>query len=334
MCDCCNNLLYALSSRQELNWATFKELVEGFYPRMAHEHSGLQSVDELRRHVVRTLDLLGHCEFSFECDERRVYISPPVLALLPNVGQPKAILCGARSPRTLSTLEEAGASGSFSRKVSFRRQSLGGNTVCAPDRLSVIASDSKTLMTLADKLGYRFSETPPAWPIVYFAGSLESFLSSCVWSNELSLNWRRWDFDLGRLVFSSQHVDSPLLSRYEDPVRFTQRYYLQYGNHSAQVDLDWGRYAALHLAQVNVLAYDEVQELFVVPCGASLPRLFARALGLCSGYAPLVVNYTLPAIPGTEGQPSCYVFKEVPPVIAFTLAKKLGQSLICRSVKL
>lgn len=331
MCKCCNNLLYALSARQELSWFTFKELIEGFYPQIALEHPNLSGVEELRRQVVRTLDLLAHCEFSFS-DENRVYTSPPVLALLPKAGLPRAILCGARGPTTFRDLQRAGASAN--PKMSIECQPLSRDNMCAPDRICVSAGSFESLRVLSTRMGFEFSDVPPAWTIVHFAGSLETYLSSRAWSEGLSLNWRRWDFDLSTLSFTSQHVDSPILCRYEDPVRLVPRYYLKHGNQWAQVDLDWGRYAALNLAHMNVLIYDEARELLAVPRGASLPRLYARVLGLSSGRAPQIINGKLPASFGMAELSSFYLYSEVPPAIATELAKKLGQPLTGSAIEL
>jgi hypothetical protein len=110
----------------------------------------------------------------------------------------------------------------------------------------------------------------------------------------------------------------PGLARFRDPTTSLWRYWLRQGQHSAEVNPDWGRYLALEHAAQHVLAHTPADEL-AVPLGALLPAPLAATVGLCSGQAPRLLR--------AGPRRSCLVFSSVPRFLAERVADKLSQAL-------
>ncbi|MBW4496741.1 MAG: hypothetical protein KME26_27425 [Oscillatoria princeps RMCB-10] len=322
-----DQLLYVISAKKEMSWASFKEAWDYLYrlqtPSGDLEQEESNYKNKLLR-VRRALDSLGHCDFDFSDDGSKVYAAPPVLVRLPCAGFPQAILAGARSPQTVQQLSDACQSvgGHVNLEVAEQPDKL----VLVPKRVAVQAEEVRELEEIAKSLGIPFIETPSAWLLLNFSGSLDDYLATLKGSANSDLPWKRQTFDPRSLQFrQNQQTDIGIrLSQYSHPVRNTPLYYLWQDGQCAQIDRNWGRYAVLRAARVNVLVCDERRFLMAVPAGARLPHLLERALTLCSGY---VATYTenLPAYsPEIRGW---NLFRDIPPQIAEMTAAKLGQSL-------
>jgi hypothetical protein len=142
------------------------------------------------------------------------------------------------------------------------------------------------------------------------------------------LDWARRDYEVRSLQFrmARASADEVRLSVYEHPVKPATLCYFWHSGAYREVDRDWGRYALLRHAGVEVLVYDPRQFVLLVPSGAPLPRLFARACVLCSGHAPRFVRRGKVPLASRE-RIGFHVFRGVPPVVARTLAGKLRQRL-------
>ena len=57
-----------------------------------------------RWRALRELNTLGHVDLELSTNNIQVHIAPPVLAALPGLGAPRAVLCGARSPNFIEGL--------------------------------------------------------------------------------------------------------------------------------------------------------------------------------------------------------------------------------------
>lgn len=323
-----DRLLYVISARTELTWSAFKQIFDYLYTiRTCSGELGLDTLPYQRRMTLRALDALGHCDVSFSEDGGKIFVAPPVLARLPCLGLPKAVLVGERSPETMKQLSAARST--FGQKVRFEVREHGGDLALVPPRLLIEAESINLLADLAATLRIRFEEEPPAWSLLHFSSSLHEYLAMFEWSAASELNWKRKDFDMSSLQFRTTYqADTPVrLSSYSDRVRNLQIHRLWKNEQWVLVDRDWGRYAAFRETGVNVLAYDQQRFLMAVPASAPLPRLFARALTLCSGFAaPFIpkhsVSYESPEAWGFT------LFRDVPPQVAEIVASKLGQTLL------
>jgi len=262
-----------------------------------------------------------------------LFVAPATLVRLPILGLPQAILCGARGPQTVRQLEEEAAIDERVFKIHATPQDTESRFT--PRRILVEGQSARDLLLLAQRVGITYVDPPPAKGMLEFAASLDGYLSRCNWMVRPELSWVRRDFDLERRQFRqpSNSVSPMRLSSYDDPIRQVRVYFLWRGDMAVQVDLDWGRYAALQAAKAQVLLYDAGSYSLVVPGGVPLPRILARAITLCSGSVPRRVNEgglrTQACIRGSYD-----VYAQIPPSIAALLAAKLGQHVVHASLSL
>lgn len=278
--------------------------------------------------TTRALSMLGHCDFDFE--DSKVRAAKPVLARLPLPGLPQAaVLAGARSPTTLERLEEAREA--IDGHVDAAYGGHAANTFLLPQRASVEAGSTDLIGSLAEQLGIRFEEKPPALNIASYAGTLDEYVSSLPKSKSGELEtWPSpFNFDTETLRFEEADGETAeiKLVRRTDPVTTLSRFFLVEDGRRREVDRDWGRYVMLSSEKVRVLSYDRRRFVMAVPIGASLPRLFGRALALCSGYAPQFVWASQLDLPIAETR-GYRLYRWVPPQMAGMIAGKLDQRLI------
>ena len=328
-----DRLLYVISARAEVTWPAFKQIFDYLYMiRRCSRELSLDTLPYQRRMTLRAIDALGHCDVSFDEGGGKIFVAPPVLARLPCLGLPQAVLVGERSPQTMKQLSEARSA--FGQHVRCDAREHGSDLALVPQRLLIEAESTNQLADIATALRIRFEEEPPAWSLLHFSSSLDEYLAIFEWSAARELNWKRKDFDISSLQFRTIHqAETPTrLSSYSDRVRNLQIHRLWKNGRWVQIDRDWGRYAVLRETGVNVLVYDLQRFLMAVPASAPLPRLFARALALCSGFAaPFIpkhgVSYESPEAWGFT------LFRDVPPQIAEMVATKLGQTLLPYSLE-
>jgi hypothetical protein len=326
-------LLSVLSAKQEMSWAAWKKAFDYLSTTpTATEPFQIDSLRAERTDVLRALGALGHCDVEF--DERgsgRVFVAPPVLARLPLAGLPQAVLAGSRTLQTVQQLVEACRNSGGEIKIEITAQLARLRLL--PARVLVRAATPESLAQFAAAQNLEFDLQPAAWRILHFAGTLNEYLAGCPAVGEL--NWARRDFTLETLQFRPAHATGAdlRLSNYTDRVRNTTRCLFWQRGRARKVERAWGRYAMLQAAGLNVLIYDAQQLRFAVPVSAPLPRLLARGLALCSGYAAeFLPRQSLP-YPHPE-QRGFAVFQAVPPPIAELAADKMGQSLLPYSLNL
>jgi hypothetical protein len=208
------------------------------------------------------------------------------------------------------------------------QQSTSDTLPFVASRIAIEAETDDALTRLAENVGVTYPGAPPAWAILHYAGSLEEYLREQPMRTSPDIDWPRSDFDAASVRFRESAVDvgNVRLSRYDHPTLPTSRYLLWNGTTHQDVDRDWGRYALLHLTQKTIIAYDPRRFALLVPVGAPLPRLLARACVLCSGFFPQTVpgpRITLP-IPYDS---AVHVYRGIAPVVAERVAERLGQDL-------
>ena len=323
MYDSGDILLFALSAWRQTSWRQFKQCLDELQRRSAGTagYDPSETAFGHRWRALRELSALGHIDLELEPGSIKVHIAPPVLAALPGLGSPKAVLCGARSPN-------------FIKDLSAEAQSAGIETLMdpqssaspfAPTRVELRAEDATRIKTVADKVGAQYVETTPARLLAQVSISLSDYLQRVIWSNDRELNWFCEDFDAERLHFRAPREIRPdqRLSRYRNPRTTMWHYRLWQGTQSAEVDPDWGRYAILATTTQQVLQYSPETRNAFIPLGAPLPTLLARAFGLCSGYCPVVAEEVQSNALGRHLR-----FTGVPPSVFNKVAAKLDQAAL------
>ena len=311
-------------SWQKLKTAFERLLVANVQVPESEEDSGVKNYFW---RTTQALSMLGHCDFDFE--DSKVRAAAPVLARLPLAGLPQVVLAGARSPTILERLEEACKETDDHLVVEYSNHDE--NTFLLPQRASVQAGSASLLASLAERLGIRLEEKPPALNIASYAGSLGEYVSSLPEpkSGELRTWPSPFDFNGGSLRFEKADGETAgvKLVRRTDPVTTRSRFFLIEEGKRREVDRDWGRYVVLSREKVPVLSYDRRRFVMAVPIGASLPSLFGRALALCSGYAPQFVWASQLDLSTAETR-GYRLYRWVPPQMAEMVAGKLDQRLL------
>lgn len=322
MYDAGDILLFALSRRRQTGWGTFKRYFDEVYRRSATVRQGVSdnNVANHRIHVLRALSCLGHIDWHRDEGEIAVVAAPPVIVSLPILLSHRAILCGARSPSTVANLKRA-AEGSKARVIV---NSQTGISPYAPARVELHGESASAIKGIANSVGILHMDLPPARLLAHGSVSLVEYTRGLVWSSERELDWPPQDFNEDRASFR-RRAETPRrrrLSRYQNPVTSAWHFRLWRDGESAEVDLDWGRYAIASESSINYLRYIRERGSALAPLGAPLPPLLARAFGLCSGrWPPLVEN------PGGGPFRRCYEYAGVPPSVFNSVAQKIGMPI-------
>lgn len=330
-----DTLLHVVSARMALTWKAFKDAFETLY--MAHplsldtENSGLPNWALYQ--TARALDQLGHCDFSWTASGNQVFAAPPVLARLPIAGLPQAVLTGARAPKTLTMVRQV--CHAHAQPVRVYEHPQKDQTPGVPARIALQADTHEALEEVALALNIPYANKPPAWALTACTASLNHYLDTrpAPKSGEL-VGWEdRADFQIESLWFGGQYSSAPnvRLSRYTHPITSRSHFFLWQEGQRIEVDRSWGIYSVLSTVGHHVCLYDRKRFMFATPIRAPLPRLLARSLCLCSGYAPTIAALHPPSLPDIG---KFHVYRWVPPEIAQSVVDKMNQCLIDQDIEI
>ena len=314
-------LLFALSARRQTSWRILRRYFDEIERRVAAAMVGQDATEvaaSRRWRALRDWSALGHIDLELGANGIQVHVASPVLAVLPGLGTPKSVLCGARSPNYIEELQRE----SKIVGVEVAIESQASTSSHAPSRIELYAEDAAQVKSLAGKIGAHYAETPPARLMAHTSISLPDYRQNLAWTNDPELNWHCEDFDTERLQFRAPSELRPeqRLSRYRDPATQVWHYRLWHNKQSAEVAPDWGRYAVLAMTNQRVLRYFPETRQVLAPLGAPLPTLLARAFGLCTGNCPVTVR-----VDQSNPMRRHLRFKGVPPSVFNKVAVKLGQ---------
>jgi hypothetical protein len=313
-----NLLLYAVSGKREVSWPVFKRIFDTLARRelVTYENAAFA-----RSMVLRAFDSLGHWEVLNERDGLRIAIAPSCLSRLPSRTS-LAVLCGSRSAETIDLVRIAAAKCNVTLEITSHPGQL---SAFLPDRVVLRAPADFHLEECARRLGITLAVPPPAYALVSVSTTLRQIAASLEWKQVPELNWSCADFDPEHNCFLrvKEARVSFRLTRYLDPQKNVFRYYMWDSEKCAEIDVDWGRYLALHKSGFNVLYFDATKHLFALPKSLPLPRLLARGVALCCG------SSACPLTSSSEGGLTNFaVYELVPHSVAELTATKLGQELL------
>jgi len=278
-------LLYAVSARRDVQWPAFRNAADAL---LTLDSSITPDMRRARSLAASMGDALGHWDvLAGDGATARICIAPPSLACLPWPGLPRAVLCGSRSPDTLTAVAAAAAS----TEVTVRLRHIHPY---APARIEVTARTDAELASFADRLGVHHDPEPTAWLLASLSCSASEYVETLDWLPESELNWPCREFDPDRLAFGAfgqlprgpRDPVQPRLLSYEHPAGWARRDRLTWAGKTAEVDRSWGRYLVLAAAGRRVLRVDKRHGIVGVPRQLPLPKLLARALTLSSGEPP------------------------------------------------
>lgn len=323
-----NNLLFALTSKGELRIEQFYEI----FSSLCISEKVLNTIElsgfNVRSRIIRVLESLGHCEFDFE--ERKVFVCPPALAMLPSAGLSKAVLCGSRTPDLITELRNHVSQ--FSEESSFSIIPQKLYDVELPDCILIEAIDIAILEKIAKNLKIMWAaNTPVAWQLINFSSSIKDLICNLKFMEESEINWPRRIFDSTSLSFSKNACGNNKrikLVEYKNPTTKQIHHLLWRDKGCARTDRDWGRYIVLSETEKNVLLYDKKHRFLGVPSTVPLPPLLSRSLALCSGLGPFSARLSATNYSENDSGKQFMVYKNVIPQISEIISNKLNQTLI------
>ncbi len=318
-----DRLLYAVSARGAMSWVSVKRAFDCLHEADSELHNE-EFWRYRRRDAVSVLENLAHVEFDTRPQDMTIAVTSPAIAVLPGLGLAHGVLVGARSPAGIDHLSVAAKRAGIIWEVRPQRDDSSFYPTC----ISFIAETINDLMAFAASERLDCGETPPAWSILHFAGSLDEYIGTLMREDLTSLNWDREDFDPDALFFRKLlRQDSVVLSRYTHPTRRTRVHVLRQAGATTRVEGDWGRFALMRALARDVLLYDPQAFSLAVPITMPLPKLLARSLCLCSGLLPSEVGSLWPG-----SRMKARVYRRVPLSIAELIANKLQQRLVFRTL--
>jgi hypothetical protein len=309
-------MLHVVTARGVLVWRAWREAYESV-TQTIHQPTGLSPSQ-----VARLLDNLAHVEVVTMNGSLKVAAAPAVLSLLPRAGLPTAVLCGGRSPQTERKLGDA-ARWNSARLItipSFPARQM------QPRSLFIEAGNVEQIAATAMAAGISFAGVPSAWSLAHSAGDVGGYLATLAWRHEPEPNLSGSEFEPDTMrfgVIQPKRIGCRLLWYF--PRKLPPYFELREGEKAARLDRNWGIYALMRGHGRNCLIHDSECKMVAVPSAAPLPRLFGRALSLCSGLGPAWLSAHEAGWELTE--PTGYhIYTSVPDTIANAIFSKLGQS--------
>jgi len=272
-----DELLFWLSARREGSWVQFRSAVEeilGEADLDAGDDGGIPRYQKMRF----SLEQLGHVEFEGRNSEGGWRVAPPVLAVVQQPGGFLGIVCGARTPQLMSRFQDvAGSCCEVFASSAY------------PSVVRVFAAELGSLSGRASDAGLRFEPHAPVRIL-----SCLSRVDQLPGSKPARLPFGR-DFEVWR--FAVERYGCKWMPSSDDAarggdglyrfVRFqVPEHYLKSGKRVLKVDGQTAKFFVLAGRRRQVLRYDRMNRLLLVPGICRPPLLVDRALVLCTGYLP------------------------------------------------
>jgi hypothetical protein len=150
-----DELLHVLSQRRQLRWSVFRRFVE----ELGDDQEAVSDGPSHATIALHTLKALGHVTVSFVDGMGVVTAAPRVLARLPNLGEPAAVLVGHRLPDTVEQLRVA-CDAFPGARLTIETQDAHLSSL--PRRLLVTTRCTDDLGEIAYRVSARFTKQPAA----------------------------------------------------------------------------------------------------------------------------------------------------------------------------
>jgi hypothetical protein len=267
--------------------------------------------DNVGRTWLRDVASLGHCEVDWK--HGRWSVAPPVITRLP-LADGIAVLVGARRPRLVRAIENAGLYVEHARRPSRDR------TLPAPATILIPYEQVRELEAAADDIGVKYASCAA----VGIAGKLQpaaSLVPSAPPAYD-SLFERITGFSPQRWAETSPRDLALPDGLYREQIHGRWRYTLRREGRWYAAELSPGIFAELARRGNTVIHWQPDSEdcsrtgTVVIDRAVPLPPLHARVLVLCSGFTPR-----------SDGAAGTAFYDNVPREIAVRVASSLGQTL-------
>lgn len=285
-----NEFLLWLSAIGDGTWARYRAALDELaVPRTAEDP--MDDIDEdvpvkgsLPQHlrIKFNLERLGHAEF-FRSDFKNGWrVVPPTLVSMPGRTDARGLLCGARTNQLLTRL----------RKLAGARKVLVSPQVECPDRIVFKCSSLQEL-----------SELATAGRLIFQQAGINRLLTAIppIDSHHLKTpselpfgqDWEVNRFSTRSLTWIDSSIDEArgrIFGLFQIRIPFRQEYFLIVQGQAYKLPVQVGKYIVLKRAHRRVLHYDQEREILSMPVACRPPLLLDRALTLCTGLIPEVVQ--------------------------------------------
>jgi hypothetical protein len=300
-----------LTARGFVRMQALREVMSQLTPRGDGQHEDSLGAYKL----VRGMDMLGHAEYDNRSRPARLMVANPCLARTPNVERCQYLLCGARSTCSVASIKETAAAQAVRISVAVSKQASDAKLM--PDKIILSFDDEPAARRIAGALRLNIGAAPAAWSLACLANSASDFESSLDWRPRTIVHTQLRFYNAAKMIFEDSFGEeqSGLAHTLTNPPSF---YFVEKEREARVDDLDYARYWCQSREGVAGIQYDSKRHLLAVPLRLPLPRLFARALCLCSGEMPLQV-------PGNmlRSRRDSLLFRDVHAEIAAKISEKL-----------
>ena len=171
-------LLFALSAWRQTSWRQFKQCFDEVQRKSATttDYDPAETATGHRWRALRELNALGHVDLELGPNNIQVHVAPPVLAALPGLGAPRAVLCGARSPNFIEDLRTEAQNAGVETVIESQLTA----SPYAPARVELRTEDAASIKTVAVKAGTQYVTTPPARLLAHVSISLSEYRRSLI----------------------------------------------------------------------------------------------------------------------------------------------------------
>jgi hypothetical protein len=289
-----NLLLTYLSELGHGSWSHFRQALE----YLANEEDDLYLYRTVK---ARQLSMLGHVEFAFEGDLRWA-VCEPTIAWLTREDRLTGVLCGSRSPRLLTAIQQS------CHALGGRYQQLPQDE--GPDVVLISVPSSDVGEQVAQQSGVK-SQLDAAIRLAEIAPDVQSYLRLCP-REPMPQGFKIECYDLQRLAWTeATEANQPGFYRF---THYRREYRLKIGDAVLKTPPYIGFFAWLRHENHFVFTYNAAEQTVCGPASATLPPLLARAAVLCSGFLPRFLPHD-----------HTHIYQDIPPAIAHHLLDKLHQ---------
>ena len=314
-----NSLLLWLSARCQGSWQQFRTVVEHLRiagelseddclePEDADDSPGLPIYQELRLNLER----LAHVEFRAKNCEDGWRVVPPTLAVSPQEKGWLGVLCGARSLKLLSRLDDAASA------IELELETI--IAPACPDQIRAVAGDHRELATVAQLVGLRFQMHAPS-AILLSLPAVDDFAMRSRTELPFGADWSVHRFsssNLGWIPATREEAANSAGGLFRFIYLYRRHYFYCACGETLRIPNQVGKYIVLRRHRRPVFQYDSCERKLRLPAICRPPKLIERALILCSGIPPAFD-------PGTK---TLHYF-DIPETVADLASKLLRQEIV------
>jgi hypothetical protein len=279
-----------MSATVEGTWSRYRTALDELTATNLSDESledaseGVPETGSLPQHLRFKLNLerLAHAEFFRRDFQNGWRVVPPTIVVMPSNNNVRAVLCGARTDQLLSNLH---------RRLERDGFSVQPQTEC-PDRIILTTRSVRELSDLAQSENMILEEH-----------GIEKLLTSIPPIDNYQLrspcelpfgdDWKVERFSASQLKWVESSIADARgqdFGLFQVGVRFRPEYFLKLRGRSYKLPVQVGKYIVLGRAHRKVLNYDFDNSVLSMPVICRPPLLLDRALTLCTGLIPDIVD--------------------------------------------